>query len=190
MTATRRGAVNDPQWQRLRATVVTATISEPVQRGQEQAFYIRIATLQVMRTHVTFRHPAEFVGDEDDGGGILVISGAHWFVSLLRRVSRLELDEDLCQEDWGVVLFARRNQRKFWIGLSAWDEGAWVAHLHHGPFAWLQRFSSSGESELRRLLVDVHDVLASEPAITEIAWYEENEMTKPKPTGFTTPVDC
>lgn len=113
-----------------------------------------------------------------------------WFAALLRRVPGLELDEDLCQEDWGVVLFARRNQRRFWIGLSAWDsEGAWLAHFHHGSFAWMQWFSSTGKIELKRLLVDVHDVLASEAAISQIAWYEESEMKKAEPVGFVTPVE-
>ena len=143
-----------------------------------------------MRTYVTFRHPAEFVGDSEDGGGVLAVSGAHWFAALLGRVPGLQIDEDLCQEDWGVVFFARRHQKKFWIGLSAWDsEGAWVAHFHHGSFAWLQRFSSPGKNELRRLLADLHDVLASEPAITEIAWHEESEMSKPEPAAFPTPVE-
>jgi hypothetical protein len=143
-----------------------------------------------MRTNVTFRHPAEFVGDQDDGGGVLAVSGAHWFAKLLSRVHGLELDKDLCQEDWGVVIFARRNQKKFWIGLSAWDsEGAWLAHFHHGSFAWMQWFSSAGKNELKRLLADVHDVLASEPAITEIAWHEESDMNKPQPAGFPSPVE-
>lgn len=142
-----------------------------------------------MRTNTTFRHPAKFVplSDED---GILAASGAQWFASLLRRVPSLEIDEDLCQEDWGVVLFARRNRTKFWIGLSAWDaEGAWLAHFHHCSFAWLQWFSSSGKNELKRLLADVHEALASERAISQITWYEESEMGKPQPAGFPTPLE-
>jgi hypothetical protein len=143
-----------------------------------------------MRNNVTFRHPAEFIGDSEDGGGVLAVSGAHWFGELLRRAAGLQLDEDLCQEDWGVVFFARRNQKRFWVGLSAWDsEGAWLAHFHHGSFAWLQWFTASGKSELQRLLADVHDVLASDPAITEIAWYEESEMGKPEAVGFSTPIE-
>jgi hypothetical protein len=139
-----------------------------------------------MRTNVTFRHPAEFVplSDED---GILAVGGAQWFAALLRRVPALELDDDLCQEDWGVVFFARRNQKKFWIGLSAWDaEGA---HFHHGSGAWLQWFRSSGKNELKQLLADVHSVLASEAAISDIAWHEASEMSKPQPVGFPTPVE-
>jgi hypothetical protein len=143
-----------------------------------------------MRTNVTFRHPAEFVGDSEDGGGVLAVRGAHWFAALLRRVPALQIDEHLCQEDWGVVLFARRNQKKFWIGLSAWDaEGAWLAHFHHGSFAWFQWFSSSGNDGLKCLLANVHNVLAAEPAVSEIAWHEESEMSKPKPVGFPAPVD-
>jgi hypothetical protein len=143
-----------------------------------------------MRTNVTFRHFAEFVGDQEDGGGVLAVSGAHWFAALLKRIQGLQLDEDACQEDWGVVFFARRNHWKFWIGLSAWNsEGAWLAHVHHGSFAWLQRFTAAGKNELKRLFADVHDILASEPAITEIAWHEESEMSKPEPGGFPTPVE-
>jgi hypothetical protein len=142
-----------------------------------------------MRTSVTFRHPAEFapLSDED---GILAARGAQWFSALLRRVPCLQIDEDLCQEDWGVVFFARRNQMKFWIGLSAWDsDGAWLAHFHHGSFAWLQLFSSSGKNELKRLLADVHNVLATEPGINDIAWHDGSEMSKPQPAGFPTPVE-
>ena len=50
-----------------------------------------------MRTHVTFRHPTEFVplSDED---GVLAVRGAAWFAAMLRRVPGLEIDGDPCQE--------------------------------------------------------------------------------------------
>ena len=141
-----------------------------------------------MRTNVTFHHPAGFVADSQDGAGVLGVNGAHWFAEVLRRVPGLQIDEHLCQEDWGVVLFARRNHKKFWIGLSAFEaDGAWLAHFHHGSFAWLQWFSSSGKDALKCLLADVHNVLASEPAISEIAWHEESEMNKPQPDSFPAP---
>lgn len=141
-----------------------------------------------MRTNVTFHHPAEFepLSDED---GILAVGGAQWFVALLLRVPGLHIDGELCQEDWGVVVFARRNGKRFWVGLSAWDvKHTWLAHFHHGPFAWLQRLSPSGKSELRSLVSDVHAVLADEPAVSNVVWYEEGEMRKPQPAGFRTPV--
>jgi hypothetical protein len=84
--------------------------------------------------------------DQEDGGGILAVSGAHWFAALLKRVQGLQLVEDLCQEDWAVVFFARRNHNKLWIGL---------AHFHHGSFASLQWFTATGKNELKRLLVGV-----------------------------------
>lgn len=143
-----------------------------------------------MRTHVTFRYSAEFVGVSEDGGGVLAVSGAHWFAALLRHVPALQVDEHFCQEDWGVAFFARRNQNKFWVGLSARDsEGAWVAHFHCGSYAWFQWLSSSSKDGLRRLLADVHDVLANEPEISNIAWHEESEMSKPVPRCSRTPVD-
>jgi len=142
-----------------------------------------------MRTNVTFRHPAKFVplSDED---GILAAGGAQWFAAILGRVPGLEIDDDLCQEDWGVAVSATRNQRRFWIGLSTWDaDGSWLAHFHHGSLAWLQRLSSSGKGELKRLLADVHEVLATDPAISDIMWYEESEMGNPRPAGFPKPVE-
>jgi hypothetical protein len=142
-----------------------------------------------MRTNVSFRHPAAFVAlpDTED---VLAVVGARWFADLIRRIPGLELDGDLCQEDWGVVVFARRNEKSFWIGLSAWEgDGTWLAHFHHGSFSFLQWFRSSGKEELRSLLADAHAVLSGEPAVSDIAWYEEKEMRKGNPAGFATPVD-
>jgi hypothetical protein len=130
-----------------------------------------------MRTHVTFRHPAGLVplSGED---GILSVAGAEWFVSLLKQVPELAVRSDLCQEDWGIVVFAERTEKKFWVGLSAEEEGAWVSHFHHDSFAWLQRFSPSGNRALQRLVQDFHRVLANQAAVSEITWYREDDMMK------------
>jgi hypothetical protein len=142
-----------------------------------------------MRTNVSFRHPAGFV-PVPETEDILAIGGARWFADLLRRIPDLEIDGELCQEDWGVVVLARRNQKTFWIGLSGWEgDHNWLAHVHHGSFSWLQWFSSSGKEELRRLLIDVHSVLSSTPAVSDIVWYKEGDMRKAQPAGFATPVD-
>jgi hypothetical protein len=140
-----------------------------------------------MRNNVTFRHPAEFVGDEGGDGGILVVAGAAWFADLLSRVPGLQIEPELCQEDWGVVAFAERNQKRFWIGLSFYDEGVWIAHFHHASFAWLQRLSMSGNEELRKLITDFHHVLANERAVSEITWYEERETWVANAQGSPTP---
>jgi hypothetical protein len=116
------------------------------------------------------------VSDDD---GILSVKGADWFVSFLRQVRDLELRADLCQEDWGIVAFAERAGKNFWIGLSWWDEGGWLAHFHHGSWAWLQRFSPSGDRELQRLVDDFHQVLAREAAAGEITWWREDDLRKP-----------
>ena len=123
------------------------------------------------RTYVTFRHPAEFV---PYGDGVVAVDGAQWFAALLRSVPGLAIEDDLRQEDWGVVVSARRNRKKVWIDLSYWDEGAWLAHIHRD--AWFQRLSSSGQNELKRLLADVHEVLTSEAAISDIAWWRDPEV--------------
>jgi hypothetical protein len=141
-----------------------------------------------MRTNVTFRHPAEFM-PLSNNDAILAVGGAQWFVALLGRVPGLQIEEDLCQEDWGVVLFVQRDHKKFWIGLSAWDsENGWLSHFHHGSFAWWQRLCSSGRRAMQSLLTDVHSVLVSEPGVFDIVWYEESEVRKPRPVGFPTPL--
>jgi len=141
-----------------------------------------------MRNNVTFWHPAEFVPlSEDDG--ILATRGVDWFLSLLRRIDGLSLHSELCQEDWGVIVYARRAGKRFWIGLSFWpdEERAWLAHFHHHSFAWLQRWSASGKRELNRLITDFHSVLATEPDIRNIAWYHENEMRRANAGSSATP---
>jgi hypothetical protein len=141
-----------------------------------------------MRNNVTFRYPAEFIPlSENDG--ILATRGADWFVSLLRRIDGLSVGDELCQEDWGVVVIAERGGKRFWIGLSFWPEGeqAWLAHFHHRSFAWLQRWSTSGNRGLDRLISDFHSMIESEPLVRDIAWYHEREMTKANAESSATP---
>jgi hypothetical protein len=142
-----------------------------------------------MRTNVTFEHPAKFipVSGED---GVLAVDGASWFVLLLERIPDLRFKSELCQEDWGVVVFAERNQSKFWIGLGMWpdSEHAWLAHFHHGVYSWLQRFTSSGKTELQRLVVDFHNVLLTESTVRKVVWYEERKMRKANPDGSAVPL--
>jgi hypothetical protein len=139
-------------------------------------------------TNVTFRYPAEFVpmpGTED----ILATDGAQWFASILRSVPGLQIVDELCQEDWGVAISARRNGKQFWIGLSLGPDSdhSWLAHVHHGSFAWLQRLTPSGKSEIRRLVSDIHDSLSASSSVSAITWYEESEMAKAEPRGFAKP---
>ncbi len=139
-----------------------------------------------VRTEVTFRHPAELILTSQEDG-VLAIAGAQWFAALLRRVPDLVVDEDLCQEDWGVVFVARRRGKQFWIGLNSFYDGTWLAHFHHGSFAWLQRFSSKGKVELRELLVDVHTGLTCDASISEIVWSSEGHAGGAKSATFCTP---
>ncbi len=147
------------------------------------------AASYVMRTNVTFQHPAEFV-PVSENDGILSAGAADWFVSLLRRVDGLLIRGCLCQEDWGVVVFAERAGKRFWVGLSFWPDGesAWLAHFHHHDFAWLQRWSRAGRHELACLIGDFHAVLASEPVIHNIAWYYERDLMRADAPSSATPV--
>lgn len=141
-----------------------------------------------MRNNVTFRYPAQFIPVSADDG-ILSVKAADWFVSLLRRVDGLSVKTDLCQEDWGVVVFAERIGKRFWIGLSFWpdDESAWLAHFHHHSFAWLQRWSAAGKRELDRLVSDFHAVLAQDPLVRDIAWFHEADMRRRDAQSSATP---
>ena len=141
-----------------------------------------------MRTNVVFEHPADFVPVSDEDG-VLAVRGAQWFVDLLQAIPGLEIDPRLCQEDWGVAIFVCSGNKKFWVGLSMWPESdrAWLAHVHHGSFAWLQRFSTSGRAELERFVTNVHHALADNPSITNVVWYQESAMRKASPIGAATP---
>jgi hypothetical protein len=143
-----------------------------------------------MRTNVSFCHPAEFVADEN-GDDVLSVNGAGWFADLLREIPELEVDGELCQEDWGVVVRVKRHGKHFWIGLSLWPDGEsqWLAHVHHGSFAWLQSFRSSGKEELKQLVAALHRALSQDPQVSQIVWYRENEMRQVAPTEFATPCD-
>ena len=139
-----------------------------------------------MRTNVIFRHPAEFVplSYED---GILATGGARWFVGLLHRIPGLWVDDNLCQEDWGVVIFVRRERSEFWIGLSLWpeEEQLWLAHCHQR--GWVQRVTSSGKRALGQLVMELHTVLTNESAVSAVGWYEERQMASASPQRYATP---
>ena len=141
-----------------------------------------------MRTHVIFRHPAPFVAVSEEDG-VLSVDGSDWFVELLKRIEGLVVRAEPIQEDWGVAVAVERGGNAFWIGLSSWPEfdGAWLAHVHHGSFAWFQRFSATGKREFRRLLSDLHRVLTAEPSVSHVTWYRERDMMKPNPQSHPTP---
>lgn len=141
-----------------------------------------------MRTHVSFQHPAEFVPISEEEG-VLSVSGIDWFVALLQRIPRLQIDPKLCQEDWGVVIFIPRDGMKFWIGIGGpyHKQGQWLVFLNHGSLAWLQRFHKAGKQALQQLAIDLHEVLSADPAVSEIRWYEPRETLKAEPIGSATP---
>jgi hypothetical protein len=58
-----------------------------------------------MRTKVSFRFPAEFVGADEDEG-ILGVKGVGWFIERLQRIPQLTLVPKLIQDDWGVAVLA------------------------------------------------------------------------------------
>ena len=120
-----------------------------------------------MQNEFTFRYPEPGVTTNEDGSGVLSIRGAGWFADFLRRIPNLDVDGDLCQEDWCVVVFARREGREFWVGISSAGEGEYDVHFHHGSFAWLQRMTPGGRAALARLIDDFRIVASEDEAVTE-----------------------
>jgi len=53
----------------------------------------------------------------------------------------------------------------------------------------MQWLSASGSNKLQSLVSNFHGVLAGEPAVSEIVWYEARDMCKAKPAGFVSPVE-
>lgn len=127
-----------------------------------------------MRNTVIFHHsaPLVVVSDED---GVLSVEGAGWFLDLLGTIPGIDLDQDVVQEDWGVVVRARRAERSFWIGLSTMGEHEWVAHVHHDSFAWLQRFSAGGRAARAALVGDVDHALRIANA-SGLKWFDESDL--------------
>jgi hypothetical protein len=134
-----------------------------------------------MRNTVTFKFPAPIVA-APDYEGILGVEGATWFFDLLRSIPGLDVEAELVQEDWGVVVFAQRGGRSFWIGLSAMEEHEWVAHVHHGSFAWLQRFSSAGKAGLREVASELDRALRGAGA-SSIQWFREDDTSLRVPSA-------
>lgn len=147
--------------------------------------------MATIRTNVVFRYAMPFVSLPDTDG-VLSVDGADWLVEVLRQVPGLNVQSELCQEDWGVVAFAERDRKRFWIGLSQWPdaEKAWLMHVHHGSFQWLQWFSSSGRLALEELVCALDDVLKKHQQISDVAWYHERAMTNANPMRAASPRDA
>jgi hypothetical protein len=141
----------------------------------------------VVRNHVTFRYPAEFVSAADFDG-IMSIDGAGWFVELLRKVPRLAIDPELCQEDWGVVVFGARDGFTFWFGFGCRDDEEWLAHVNHRGL--LQRFRGAGKAAYAALISDLHVVLHEDGKVADMKWYDEVEIGSGDALGATSPVDA
>ncbi len=145
-----------------------------------------------MRTTVSFEYPAPFVGTEADDAGVLSIKGAGWFASILSSIPELEVDSDLCQEDWGVVVFTKRRKMPFhfffWYGMAEEPTHSWVAEVRHGGLFGLQRFVPKGQQELNRLVHDFNETLIHNPNISNIAWFNSSDDAfSPKGQSFPAP---
>jgi hypothetical protein len=130
-----------------------------------------------MRTNVVFRCAQEFVGADQDEG-ILGVRGAVWFVEKLKRIPGLAIDQQLIQEDWGVVIFSQKNEKRFWIGLSLLPDGEnhWLAHVHHASWALLQRFTTKGRAALDDLVKEIDVVLKADATVTDVRWCRDEDV--------------
>jgi hypothetical protein len=138
-----------------------------------------------MRNTVVFtipnvRWPEET--DEDDFSDILETKHAGWFADILRRIDWIKIDPELCQEDWGVVAFASHDNLQFWIGLSYGGDAdnEWIAHVHHGSFAIVQRYTKKGKQAQQQLAVELDRALRAAGATT-VRWYDNDDRAFAKP---------
>ncbi len=138
------------------------------------------------RSLVTFGHPAEMIAI-DDVPDVLDVRGAGWFVGILEQVPGLEVDPELVQEDWGVVVRAARDGKRFWIGLSAAEDGGWMAHLHHGVGTLIQRFVRAGRDALAGLHRDLHAALEGDARVHDIRWHDRDAFDRGQEQGAASP---
>jgi len=143
-----------------------------------------------MRTIVRFEYPAPFVGTEEDNGGVLSVKGAGWFAVLLGSIPELVVDPDLCQEDWGVVVFAMRGKMRFdfffWDGLAEEPRRSWVAELRHGGF--FDRFMAKKREGLDRLVGELDRALKHDPSVSRVEWFDDSDKPfDPAERGFPAP---
>lgn len=128
-----------------------------------------------MRNTVSFHlaAPLAVVSDED---GVLRVAGADWFLDTLRTIPGIELDQRLVQEDWGVIVCAHRDGRRYRIGLSsAGHEHEWVAHVRPRSFAWVERFSPGGRAARTALIGEVDRALRAAHA-SGLRWFDESDL--------------
>lgn len=137
-----------------------------------------------MRTNVSFRYPAPCSDHEE----IFSVDGAQWFIEILQAIPGIQIDNNLCQEDWGVVVFVQRNDARFWIGIGYRDEEEWLAFCKPTAASWLPWRRRDYRREFGNLVEAMHDVLKNDASVSEIVWYEEPAMRTPNPKGFATPV--
>lgn len=149
---------------------------------------VKNTVLQKMKTNVSFVCAEEFVPVSEEDG-ILSAKGAGWFVARLKAITGIEIADELCQEDWGVVVFAKKNGKRFWIGLSQLPDGehCWLAHVHHAPWTLLQRISSSGRAALDDVVRDLDGVLKRDPKVSHVRWIHEEDLQKARDTWSDSP---
>jgi hypothetical protein len=73
--------------------------------------------------------------------------------------------------------------------LSQWPDApdAWLVHFHHGSFAWMQWFGSSGRLALAELVCAFHEVLTGDKDVANVTWYHERDMRTADPSGAARP---
>jgi hypothetical protein len=142
-----------------------------------------------MRNTVAFSIPSVHWPEESDAepfSDVLLTKHTTWFLDILRRIEWLKIDPKLCQEDWGVVAFASHEKLAFWIGLSVGDvEDEWIAHVHHGSFSMVQRFTRAGKQAFEKVIVDFDRALR-ESGATTVRWYHEDDQSFKNPAASPT----
>jgi hypothetical protein len=145
-----------------------------------------------MRKAVSFDYPAPFIGTEADDAGVLSIKAAGWFANLLQSIPELIVDPNLCQEDWSVVIFTKRQKKPFhfyfWNGLAEEPRRSWIAEVSHGDLLGFHRFIPKSREGLDKLISDFHTALVRSPSVSRVTWFQNStDAFAPAAKGDPTP---
>lgn len=78
-----------------------------------------------------------------------------------------------------MVVFAKFEGRRFWIGLGWNGDSPWLAFIVYRTF-W-QRFFLANRSAFGRLAYRLHEVLRADPDVSDIAWYSKDDLMHNNP---------
>ena len=137
-----------------------------------------------MRTHVTFLSDAFNRTEEKENFINPCCFGedlARWVIPRFTD-TRLKIDPEPCQEDWGWEVFVTCDGKGFFIGIGQYEldggELGWLCFVESRLPFYKKWVGATDDSERQRVCAAFHSVLASAPKIRDIRWHTKENFTK------------